>query len=482
MADNIFTWGLYAPSATLTNATITNLSALGSISLGTTTMYGSLVPNASTTYHTLGTLANPWSELFVSSSSVFIGGTKISNDNGLLTWGGENIVTTNGTSSEISLATVNASTSNASSSIIDVATITSARITNLDVPFGTINQLISGSITATSSLSALNASITTATTTNLFASIFSAVDAFFANLTANNATMTNATSTNLVSTGMASLANLFTGNATATNFSTTGFTFSSSNGTKLVVGEATTTNLFTHVFNSLNAAIDKAVIVDATTTNSTSTNLFAANLSATIASLFNLNFTNATGTNATTSNFATTNITSTGTAMFANILATNATITDISTGRLTNDGGTLVLGTESNNYTQFIQNGLEVMRIKTTGEISMANSLSVGRDTASYLLHVGSSTMSSGIVARFTNADGNCNVDPFSGVSCTSDERLKKNIEKTDFSAVEKLNQVAVREYNMLRQVDGSPKQVGFIAQNLETIFPWLVSTDEEAV
>jgi hypothetical protein len=168
--------------------------------------------------------------------------------------------------------------------------------------------------------------------------------------------------------------------------------------------------------------------------------------------------------------------------MFANILATNATITDISTGRLTNDGGTLVLGTESNNYTQFIQNGLEVMRIKTTGEISMANSLSVGRDTASYLLHVGSSTMSSGIVARFTNADGNCNVDPFSGVSCTSDERLKKNIEKTDFSAVEKLNQVAVREYNMLRQVDGSPKQVGFIAQNLETIFPWLVSTDEEGL
>lgn len=409
------------------NIVTNNLTATGTINLGTTTFAGSLIPNASGTY-TLGTALLPWSELFVSSSSVYIGGTKISNVDGQLIWGGNAVVTKNGTSSEISLATVNASTTNASTT----------NTMNLVADFGTI---------------------TNATTTNLFTSILGAVTSVFTNLISDNATITNATSTNLVSTGFANLSNLFAGNATSTNFNTAGFTFMNSVG-----ANSTSTNLFASTFKSVNANIDNLVSGGAS-----STNLFAS-----LANLVSLNFTNATGTNATTTNFASTNFSS------INAIFTNATVTDINSPRITNTGGLITFGTESDDEISIIQDNTEVIHIQGNGEVSMFSNVGIGRSNPDVLLHVGSSTVASGTVARFTNANGNCNIDPIVGITCTSDERLKKNITDTDYSALEKLNQVSVKAYNMLRQEEGAPKQVGFIAQNLETIFPWLVRTDEE--
>jgi hypothetical protein len=42
------------------------------------------------------------------------------------------------------------------------------------------------------------------------------------------------------------------------------------------------------------------------------------------------------------------------------------------------------------------------------------------------------------------------------------------------------LAQVDIKTYNMLADSDNSQKQIGFIAQNLETIFPSVVMTDSE--
>jgi hypothetical protein len=196
-------------------------------------MYGSLIPYASTTGMTLGTISNPWSELFVSSSSVYIGGYKISNVDGTLTWNGNSIVTTNGTSSEISLATVNASTTNASTTntqdlVFVNATGTNATSTNLFATFfGAVNAKID-------SLLASNATITNGTSTNLFASWFNSTNATIDNLivtnTIVNATITNATTTNLRTTFLNGI------NATITNATTTNLAAIEANIVKVNVG------------------------------------------------------------------------------------------------------------------------------------------------------------------------------------------------------------------------------------------------------
>jgi len=191
-------------------------------------------------------------------------------------------------------------------------------------------------------------------------------------------------------------------------------------------------------------------------------------------------FINATGTKLTVNNLFATNVTATGTTNVVNLIGTSATLTNLSSQNLTSNGNNLTIGTLSTNLVSFIINEAEVMRLKTTGDVSVTNSLAVGRDTPNFLLHVGSSTVPTGTVARFSNTDGNCNINPLSGINCTSDERLKKNINEVDFSALEKLSNVSVKSYNMLRQEEGAEKQIGFIAQNLENIMPWLVQTDED--
>lgn len=232
------------------NIVTNNLTATGTINLGTTTFAGSLIPNASGTY-TLGTALLPWSELFVSSSSVYIGGTKISNVDGQLIWGGNAVVTKNGTSSEISLATVNASTTNASTTntmnlVADFGTITNATTTNLFASlFKVVNATIDGLIT-------VNATITNATTTNLFASWFKATNASIDSL---------------------STMNLLTGNITATGTVTTKDLIASTTNTLGIIATnatlttATVTNL--EVSNFLPGAVSKiAQIATTSTTNS----------------------------------------------------------------------------------------------------------------------------------------------------------------------------------------------------------------------
>lgn len=106
----------------------------------------------------------------------------------------------------------------------------------------------------------------------------------------------------------------------------------------------------------------------------------------------------------------------------------------------------------------------------------------IGNTAPGYLLHVGSASTPSGTsVAQFENAGGTCTITPdiAGGITCTSDVNFKKNIEDLpDVSILEKLLSVDVKEYNMLQDRVGTQKQIGFIAQNLETIFPSLVVTD----
>ncbi|KKP98831.1 MAG: hypothetical protein US08_C0006G0001, partial [Candidatus Nomurabacteria bacterium GW2011_GWF2_36_19] len=110
------------------------------------------------------------------------------------------------------------------------------------------------------------------------------------------------------------------------------------------------------------------------------------------------------------------------------------------------------------------------------------------------VLYVGGSSIS-GIAARFTNSAGYCDINPLTtSLACTSDISLKKNIVTLDDvefalqtvpdilnkSVLERINSLTPVNYNWKSEIDGDSKHVGFIAQEMEQLFPDLVSTDEK--
>ena len=110
------------------------------------------------------------------------------------------------------------------------------------------------------------------------------------------------------------------------------------------------------------------------------------------------------------------------------------------------------------------------------------NYLGIQNNTPGYALHVGSSSLSSGTtVARFENAGGTCDVTPnvSGGITCTSDIRFKKNITDMQNDEVrDALRNLVIKSYNMTADADADQKQIGFIAQNVQDLFPSLVRTD----
>jgi len=101
--------------------------------------------------------------------------------------------------------------------------------------------------------------------------------------------------------------------------------------------------------------------------------------------------------------------------------------------------------------------------------------LAINRASASYALDV----LSTGTnIARFngTNNTG-CTLSDGGIIACSSDERLKKNIEETIFGIndIMKLRPVS---FNWTTDQDNASSSIGFIAQEVEGILPHLVMTD----
>lgn len=110
----------------------------------------------------------------------------------------------------------------------------------------------------------------------------------------------------------------------------------------------------------------------------------------------------------------------------------------------------------------------------STGNIGIGNSAPV------YKLHVGNGS-TAGVIARFQNSTGYCDINPTTtSLTCTSDERLKKNIVSLSSSTVlERLTNLNPVMYNWITEDNASSSHAGFIAQQVKPLFPDLVSEDE---
>jgi hypothetical protein len=119
--------------------------------------------------------------------------------------------------------------------------------------------------------------------------------------------------------------------------------------------------------------------------------------------------------------------------------------------------------------------------------------LGAGVVNPAYTLQVGSAAVT-GVVARFQNSAGTCDINPLtSSLTCSSDMSLKQNVSNIadnstwsfngnvtsgNQSVLAKILALNPVSYNWKTEAQGSAKHPGFIAQEVQQVFPDLVATD----
>ncbi|MEO5646636.1 MAG: tail fiber domain-containing protein [Candidatus Paceibacterota bacterium] len=143
-------------------------------------------------------------------------------------------------------------------------------------------------------------------------------------------------------------------------------------------------------------------------------------------------------------------------------------------------------------YITFYTAGTQRAIFDIDGHFGIGSGLS-----ATSLLTVGRSTTAAGNVAHFETATGTCDLDPANvgGLTCTSDMNAKKNITlladnsawsfntnitQSNNSVFAKIIALQPVQYNFKAESDSEMKHTGFIAQDVEQIFPELVDTDSQ--
>ena len=122
-------------------------------------------------------------------------------------------------------------------------------------------------------------------------------------------------------------------------------------------------------------------------------------------------------------------------------------------------------------FTVSSSTGATLFSIKSNGNVG------IGTSTPAYKLDT--QLVGTGIVASFKNTDAVCTINPTtSSFSCTSDLRLKNNIESIEDDTLGKVMELNPVSFNWKTEESGAEKKYGFLAQEVEAIFPSLVATN----
>ena len=153
----------------------------------------------------------------------------------------------------------------------------------------------------------------------------------------------------------------------------------------------------------------------------------------------------------------------------------------------------------SSGYLSFATNNAERVRIDSSGNFGIGTQPSYKLDVVSGANRVAqfvNGTNTSGYSSIFSSIQSNGNNTSTyhfqgntSGVgnwylwgngttTFSSDQRLKKNIESTRDGYLEDLAKLRVVKYNWKNDADGTPKELGLIAQDVEEVFAGLVQDD----
>lgn len=119
-----------------------------------------------------------------------------------------------------------------------------------------------------------------------------------------------------------------------------------------------------------------------------------------------------------------------------------------------------------------------------TSVIDSSGKLGIANSSPGTLLHVGSAAIAAAsAVANFQTATGTCTMTPATsgnGIACSSDVRLKKNIEEVDKNfALSKITKLKAVTYEFRKENTGK-RHTGYIAQQVNKIAPEFVRKGED--